>query len=378
MGSQARHSGNRRPMGRTNIDRLAGLMLMAVLLFGQQPTTTWGQTSSPMVRVKIDQRPYVGLPLSLEGQQLALLRRDGRLSRLTLDPNTTVVETVADSFVPYSPDQMKRRLEREFGSRYQVTPTEHFLVVHPPGQAQSWARPFQNHYLQLAQYFQMRGVSLERPQFPLVAVVLRSRAEFDRFLRDYHDYNSELVGYYSPVSNRVITYDRTEGRDPASMWRENGRTIIHEATHQIAFNTGLHRRFQETPRWVSEGLAMYFEALGLRDPSRYSRPEHRLDPGRLAMVQTYYRQGKLKGLLESMVVSDDPFRHDPQAAYALSWGLTYYLAETMPDRYSKFLRQDLPPDPNSRARQFAKTFGRDLGELDARLKAYLMALEIPR
>ncbi|MFN9752880.1 MAG: DUF1570 domain-containing protein [Planctomycetota bacterium] len=29
--------------------------------------------------------------------------------------------------------------------------------------------------------------------------------------------------------------------------------MVHEATHQIAFNTGIHSRFAPMPRWFTEG-----------------------------------------------------------------------------------------------------------------------------
>ena len=44
---------------------------------------------------------------------------------------------------------------------------------------------------------------------------------------------------------------------------ENSATIIHEVTHQVAFNCGVHTRFNDVPRWVSEGLATMFEAKGV-------------------------------------------------------------------------------------------------------------------
>ena len=44
-------------------------------------------------------------------------------------------------------------------------------------------------------------------------------------------------------------------------------TIVHEATHQIAFNCGLHTRLSDCPRWLSEGIAMYlFETPDLSSP----------------------------------------------------------------------------------------------------------------
>ena len=40
-------------------------------------------------------------------------------------------------------------------------------------------------------------------------------------------------------------------------------TIVHEATHQIAFNSGLHQRLSDCPKWFSEGIAMYCETPDL-------------------------------------------------------------------------------------------------------------------
>ena len=38
-------------------------------------------------------------------------------------------------------------------------------------------------------------------------------------------------------------------------WERNVATIIHEATHQLAYNSGMQRRYADNPMWVSEGLA---------------------------------------------------------------------------------------------------------------------------
>ena len=48
-------------------------------------------------------------------------------------------------------------------------------------------------------------------------------------------------------------------------------TIVHEATHQIAFNCGLHTRLSDCPRWFSEGIAMYFETPDLRSAKGWNR-----------------------------------------------------------------------------------------------------------
>ena len=47
-------------------------------------------------------------------------------------------------------------------------------------------------------------------------------------------------------------------------------TIVHEATHQIAFICGLHRRYADIPLWVSEGVAVYFETPDLGSSKGWS------------------------------------------------------------------------------------------------------------
>ena len=45
-------------------------------------------------------------------------------------------------------------------------------------------------------------------------------------------------------------------------------TIVHEATHQIAFNCGMQQRYADIPLWLCEGMAVYFEAPDLASKVR--------------------------------------------------------------------------------------------------------------
>ncbi len=66
--------------------------------------------------------------------------------------------------------------------------------------------------------------------------------------------DSRVLGYYSSRSNRITLYDVGGTAAGSAAWHQNADTIIHEATHQTAYNTGVHRRFAQTPKWVVEGL----------------------------------------------------------------------------------------------------------------------------
>ncbi len=336
------------------------------------------------IKVSHNSKAYIGKPMTWDGKEMLLLRRDGRVSTLPVRSRKDFSK-IKDGFKPYSKDELRVRLQKEFGSKYQVSITENFVVVHPHGSYNVWAMPFQKLYAQFHAYFFKRGFKLTDPEFPMVAVVLKSRKDFDRFLRKYHDYDSRVLGYYSPNSNRIITYDQTGGsKSKSSDWLFNAHTIIHEATHQTAFNTGIHSRYAPVPRWISEGLAMMFEAPGVNNSLYHAQLSDRINRDRLIVLKSYYAADQVRNKLADLVVSDQIFRTDPELAYALSWGLTFYLSEKMPSQYQAFLKADGERtdfqgfDSKRRAAAFLKSFGGDLQALNARMKRYFEALSVPR
>ena len=98
--------------------------------------------------------------------------------------------------------------------------------------------------------------------------------------KEVGDASHSIVGYYNQLTNRITTYDIT-GSDSTDTTAsqsshsvgvkilQNPRassliaTLVHEATHQLAFNAGLHVRLSPTPVWLSEGIATYFETPDL-------------------------------------------------------------------------------------------------------------------
>lgn len=335
------------------------------------------------IKVSKKKKAYVGKPISWDGEELLMLRRDGRLSFLPVKSDKDYSK-ISNGFRPYTANEVKSKLRKEFDSKYQVSATQNFVVVHPKGDYNVWAMPFQRLYERFKLYFRSRGFQLQQPQFPMVAVVLKSRADFDRFLRKYHEYDSQILGYYSRISNRIITYDQSEGKGTrGSGWFFNADTIIHEATHQTAFNTGVHSRYAANSRWISEGLAMMFEAPGINNSMRYHRQSDRINRGRLTDLKSFLSKDQLKGTVAEIVLRDDIFRSDPQKAYALAWGLTFFLSEKMPSKYQRFLRSDAQRSDfqnfsaRQRANAFAKAFGSDFKGLEKRMIRFFEELKIP-
>ncbi len=111
---------------------------------------------------------------------------------------------------------------------------------------------------------------------------------------------------------------------------------MHEALHQVAFNTGIHQRWSPPPRWVAEGLGTLFEAPGIWQSRNYPRAEDRINRMRLADYHAN-QKNRAPDRLAQLLSSDRPFEISPIAAYAEAWALTYYLVETQPREYARYL-----------------------------------------
>jgi len=226
-------------------------------------------------------------------------------------------------------------------------------------------------------YFSVRGFELEEPLFPLVAVVLPNRADFQRYIDRTGDHvSSNVLGYYSARSNRVAMYE-TLGDDGAA-WGEKAATVIHEATHQTAFNTGIHNRYSPPPRWVAEGLGTLFEAQGVWNSRSFPRQQDRINRGQFEEFRRQLGSGKRgEARFTELISSDRMFSSDIAGAYAESWAFTFYLIETQPRQFAKYLRATashedfVTPSAAERMKDFTRVFGENLRLLDAQFARYM-------
>jgi hypothetical protein len=155
-------------------------------------------------------------------------------------------------------------------------------------------------------------------------------------------------------------------------------TIVHEATHQIAFNSGLHERLSDCPLWFSEGVAMYFETPDLRGGKDWAGVGA-VNMLRKTQFQTY-AQHRQPDSLETLITTDKRFRDAKLVtdAYAEAWALTYYLLKQHPKEYVAYLKmlskkQPMVEDgPKKRKEEFEKFFG-PLKKVDA---GFAMAMHI--
>jgi hypothetical protein len=289
-----------------------------------------------MFRARVDGRMLEGKPLSWSAEQMLLLGRDGRLYEFNPKLAKEAKKT-SPRFFAYSPSEMKTALQQEFDKRFDVSTTRHYLVVHPAGQRDQWANRFEELYKRFEHYFRVRGFSLAEPPYPMVAIVFRDEPEYFRHAEaSGTPMRPGTLGHYDPLSNRVFLFDVTANASGID-WSENADTIIHEATHQTAYNVGIHKRFTAAPRWLVEGLATMFEAPGVWNAQYDHSQGDRVNRGRLKGFRDYVATRRQPGSLASLLASDQAFRSDVDGAYAEAWALSFYLCETQPRLYAAYL-----------------------------------------
>ncbi len=333
-----------------------------------------------MVELTLDGQKIEGEPLAWNSQEVHLLGRDGRLWQF--DPNqASDYRETSSRFRPYSVSELRAELLRELGQSFQVTGTGHYLVAHPKGRRDQWAQRFEDLYRSFVHYFSVRGFKPAKPPFLLIAVVCHDKEEFYRLsARQGLPSAPGVLGWYAHGSNRIFLYDAGGGHDNARDWKQNASVAIHEATHQTAFNTGVHSRYVPTPVWVAEGLATYFESPGVYDSEHHPLQADRINRGRFDGFRQMIPHHKPE-VLAAMIGSDQIFRVAPGAAYAEAWALTFYLMETQPRKYAEYLRRTVARprfedySAKERLADFTAIFGSDWRMLDARFLRFMAEIE---
>jgi len=345
---------------------------------------TWGASpgagQEQCLRLELDGRVLEGTPVSWSAAEVLLLGRDGQLWNFAPD-DVQRFEPRAFPFQSYSQSELRARLAREFGRGFDVSGTGNYLVVHPSGERNRWAERFEVLYRSFVQYFAARGLQPAPLQFPLVAVVFPGEAQFRAYVGAQGiRLPQQTRGFYSPRTNRVLLYDAAPGNG-ARQWQLNAATIVHEAAHQAAFNTGIHNRYAAAPRWLIEGLGTMFEAPGVWDSRSYPLQRHRVHHHLLSIAQSDMSRGRPRWSLEEFVASDEPFKVDAASAYAEAWALTFYLAEGQPRSYWSLLqstaqrRRGTPHNASFRRRVFEDAVGQDIPMFEARWLRFVRDLE---
>jgi hypothetical protein len=384
------------------------------------PTGTLQAASPPLVEVEVGKEKLQGRVAVHNDQLFWLMGQDGRLHGLTND-KVKKFRQVSPRFSSYSATVLRDQLRRELGKSFDVVGTRHYTVCAVgDSKARTYAETFEELFRSFQAYFSVRGFKVNEPEFPLIAIIFPDYESFARYAAaESVSVSKNLKGYYLSTSNRVALFE-----DPASAAAQQSRldsprdlpvrsvlesaasfpfglplndgedsrawgaiegslkdTMIHEATHQVAFNTGLHSRIGASPKWVVEGLATVFEAPGIRNSSSNSGVKTRINRQRFIWFGNYREFRRKPKTLESVISSDDFFKSDVLDAYSEAWAFSFFLIETRPRAYADYLRAIAAHDPleayppQARLADFKRTVSKEIPLLEAEYLRFMAGIK---
>jgi Protein of unknown function (DUF1570) len=297
------------------------------------------QSSAPLLKVTTTAGEDIfGLPIHWSKANAVMLDPSGRMHHLE-QRDISSHKLLEQPFRPQNMMEASRLLQNELGNGFEIQVNGSYIVAAPTGKATRWRDRFQSLSAGYIRYFETRGWNVRQPDFPMIVIVQPNRTMFTSFVaKEAAQPKANVVGSYFPKSNRCVLYqlDGASGID----WSETEATIVHEAIHQLAFNTGAHDRLFSNPLWLVEGLATMFEQPAVYDlKANRSTVESRMLPSRLQPLQSMLSDAtSLEHRLRSLIESDKPFQQDAQSAYTVAWALTFYLCERMPSEFGQYLQ----------------------------------------
>jgi len=306
----------------------------------------------------------------------------------------TILRRSSDSaaMVPLDQAQMSARLLQEMGPGFQRHETTHYVIVHNTTRVYArWCgkllERLQKGFLA---FWKKQGCKVHEPKSPLAVLVFKNKASYIKHARaELGPSAGNAIGYYSFQTNRIVMYDLTGSQ---ALRREDTRrgklkditallqhsdakplvaTIIHEATHQIAFNCGLQSRYADNPVWLSEGMAVYFETPDLSSKRLWSGT-NKVNESRWDRFRNNVRRGKAANL-KTLIADDNRLRHPKTAVdgYAEAWAWNYFLIKWHAKEYAQYLEALaakpllVKDDRATRLTDFQEHFGENLQELEA-------------
>jgi len=332
-----------------------------------------------------------GAPVSVSGQ-LVVEAADGGLMLIDEQGKLWTIQK-NEQISRRKDEQPLRRLEakelgeavlKELPPGFRVHTTAHYVICYNTSTAYAeWCGGlFERLHRAFTNFWTRKGLDVKDPPGPMVALVFADKASYRRYaVNELGDAVDSIIAYYNLNTNRIVMYDLTgvQADRAAAPRRGNAAeinaslarpeaanlvaTIVHEATHQIAYNCGVQTRLADVPVWLSEGIAMYFETPDLSG-SRTWRGVGAINRNRLDQFRRYSRTRPADSLHK--LLSTDDRLQQPEGvldAYAESWALTYYLIRQRPKDFVAYMKAlaakspGLKETPEERIQLFEQHFG---------------------
>ncbi|MGC3971524.1 MAG: DUF1570 domain-containing protein [Pirellulales bacterium] len=304
-----------------------------------------------MRRDNVEQELVGRIVVRADDGGLLVESRDGTLWAVT--PQEQVkVDADAEPFTYYDGPALADVLLKELPPGFETLQTKHYLIFYNTSRAYAqWCGSlFERLYSGFGNYWSNRDFTPTDPPGLLVAFIFADKTSYARYAqRDLGDAVNSIIGYYSLKTNRMTLFDLT-GTAGTTQSRGDARqitqtlsrpeafgtvaTIVHEATHQIVFNCGMHKRYAAIPKWLSEGLAVYFESPDL-DAAKGWRTIGKVNAPRLATFRASLPKRSSTALVK--LLSDDD-RLQTLDGYAESWALNYFLINAKPKQFQAYMR----------------------------------------
>ena len=331
--------------------------LVALAIAGRPGPAAGPEVATDRVAISLRDGATVTGQIVVEAQDGGLLLEhdDGRYEILQPARLAGRPPEPAPAGEPDTPQALGRRILAELPPGFDVHVTKHYVVCFDTSRdyAKWCASVFERLHDAFGTFWTRAGLEIRDPPRPLVVVIFADRQRYEAHAADtLGAAASRVVGYYDMMSNRVTTYDLT-GSDALANGRPRGSgaaglailtspaaaglvsTLVHEATHQLAFNSGLHQRLAPVPLWVSEGIATAFETPDLKN-SKGWRGVGEVNGPRLDQFLANQRPGTI-----NLIIADDELFRQPDTAldaYATAWALTHYLLHSRKDELAAYLR----------------------------------------
>ncbi|NQV27580.1 MAG: DUF1570 domain-containing protein [Rhodopirellula sp.] len=357
----------------------------------------------------IEFRDNAGKETSVAGRVLVratdggLLVEDAARRLWTIPASQLKNETVTDqAFQLFDSEQLGRRLVEEtraagIDTEFHIHTTDNYVIAaSTPEACSQWtSQLLERMQIAFQSYWQNRHFELHPLASPLPVLILSNQTQFAKMAEfDRTPASAKGQGYYLVTANRIVLFDLTaqDATSPATTIVEVQRrvekvpasvaTVVHEATHQIAFNRGMHCRYADNPVWLTEGMAMYFETPDLKSRRGWSGIG-KVNDARLFRFREFLKARRGTGSIESLIRDNSRFAEADRAidAYSEAWALSYFLIRTRIRDYSQYLntiaqKQPLQWDtPEERVAEFRSAFGDDLAKLDRELVSFTSRLK---
>ena len=355
---------------------------------------------------------------------------------LAADPNhpraTLVRELKAKMDEPIGDSSQQEKEMRKLIKRdeMKIKQSKHFILLHdtPDKPAPPRKLPRAEERLQLLEAvyesfllrFYAHGVELDLPRERMKVVLFSEHQDYLRFATTLGPDMASTGGFWSGTTNTSVFFD--QGTTPSfktlvklsdmlqadkaeaqrrkksgiadqvrfadtislivEIERENEdiKVVSHEATHQLAGNTGLLPQHVLIPSWAHEGLAAYFETS---DGASWGGVGA-VNSERLDYYKALARDREHSNI--DFIVGDQIFDFAKSTGaklhgYGQAWALTHFLMERHFPEFINFYRRlgEMPPHVNLSAEILTELFHdcikHDNSSLDAQWRTYMNSLE---